>query len=163
MAVLEGTTVTSGLAPISDGADGSEHAFHLKGSGFETWGANAVLKGCWDTSAYQGIRFWMRGTASNMRFVLSVVTSDLMPAAEGGHCEQDCDNAYAPWSQPTLLPEWTRHEVSFDDLRLDNRMPGVTQYAFNHDILVVKFIFAKSENPAGAVEFEAWIDQVELF
>jgi hypothetical protein len=52
----------------SGGAPDSEDAFYLEGSGFEDWGALARLRGCWDVSSFKGIRFWAKGSITNMVF-----------------------------------------------------------------------------------------------
>lgn len=143
--------------PESGGANDSRRAMHLTGSGFVEWGAgfSLELRGGglpYNASAYQGIRFWARGTPS-LRLVF--VQQNLATGGGCGTCPEgssECTLFYG--TQASLGAEWTQFEVPWNTL--SQAAAGSTRFAPDQ-LMLIKF-----EAPA-AERFEFWLDDVSFY
>lgn len=104
---------TQTLAMIAGHA--SEYALAIHNPSATEWGgALAFWSGCFDASAYQGLKLWVRGTAPSGTASLSLTMEATSAPSEenalaGGTCEADCEPASiefpvtSVWSE-VLLP-----------------------------------------------------------
>jgi len=106
--------------PTPGGPVGSEYAASLSLSGFLSWGGAFGLTLQWsnglrcpyDASNYDGIEFWARGSGS---WMVQMSTADIVPVAEGGRCEAECEDKYVAWLS-TLDDEWTLFRFRWEEL-----------------------------------------------
>jgi hypothetical protein len=143
--------------PESGGANDSERAMHLAGSGYTEWGAgfSVDLRSeslPYDASAHTGLKFWARGTTS-LRLVF--VQQNLATGHSCATCptsSSDCGLFYG--SQVTLTDDWTEFTVPWT--ALTQAAAGATRFAPDQLMLI------KLEAPA-AERFEFWLDDVSFF
>lgn len=104
------------LAIVSPGAASTNKALHLSGSGFQGFGAGAgdmIL--CTDTSAFQGITFWAKGTSGTSNDIaLQVAIPATQATADGGDCASACFDH--PSKKVALTTAWQQYRVLFSDL-----------------------------------------------
>lgn len=141
------------LAAEQSGANDTAYALHFSGTGYESWGANVgTTLGCTDTSAFDGISFYARGT-SGTDDVLQVIAQvpAAQPVGSGGDCLADCYSH--PRAPIVLTPEWVHYAVPFAALE----HPGWGVSA-PYEGVVMGFAF-ESAGP----DFDVWVDELTLY
>jgi hypothetical protein len=113
------STATSTLAPLaiaSPGANGTSKAIHLSGSGFQGFGAGmGTMMICTDTSAFQGVTFWAKGTSgTSNNIALQVAIPQTQAVADLGDCTTKCYDH--PSKKVALTASWQQYSVKFTDL-----------------------------------------------
>jgi hypothetical protein len=140
--------------PVAGGANGSNFALHLSGSGFTNWGANAYFElragsAPYDASVHRGLRFWARGSGQ-LRVILT--QQNLAPSHTCSTCAPESGECGLFYS--TLVPlnaDWTEHILDWSTFE----PPTVLRTPLAPDQLM-KIEF---EAPAPApVDF--WLDDV---
>jgi endoglucanase len=100
------------------GADGSASAICIDGQGFTTWGGGIALdlngpttpRELYDASAYTGISFWARGSATQFRALVVDKYSDPAPML--------CSGCYDHFQTPfTAGDSWQKYEFSWSQLK----------------------------------------------
>lgn len=100
------------------GAEGTASAICIDGSGFTTWGGGIALnlnapatpRALYDASAYTGISFWARGSATPFR---AMVVDEFTDPAEGL-----CSGCYDHFQKPfTPSQEWQKFTFSWQQLK----------------------------------------------
>jgi hypothetical protein len=139
----------------------SRRALHTWGGPFPQWGALigtalATENGQdapYDTTRYDGVRFWVRSTPFGPGYTTSVRVNFPTPASNEG-CSVCGDHFGA---DIPLTPQWVRHEVRFSELEQEGF--GVPQLASHDRQNVTSIQFAFPED----VRFDLWVDDVEFF
>jgi hypothetical protein len=107
------------------GRDGTGYAANTKGGGFSVWGAGygfnlkdpgdgagGSLKSVYDSSAYSGITFWAKASATSDKAVrVNVSNKETDPA--GAICApmDKCNDHFG--SSITLTADWAKYELQF--------------------------------------------------
>lgn len=122
---MQTPTVGTDFKPdaVMPARSGSTFAAHTSGSGFTVWGAGmgfdvnnpgGTAKKVYDASAYSGITFWAKGTASKA-VRMNIPTKDTSP--EGNLCNMTdagdsvCNDHFG--TTLTLTADWTQQTVDF--------------------------------------------------
>ncbi|HTA94221.1 MAG TPA: carbohydrate binding domain-containing protein [Polyangiaceae bacterium] len=159
---------TNGFLPGSPGAGGSMHAAHVQANGFPNYAGLAVdfnnagvrpkdiaNRKVYDVSAYDGIVFNAKGTASGQMRVMAV-TKQIAGTTEGGTCD-DSNSANHCWdsygSNFSLGSDWTEVRVRFSDMSTDNASP--------FDLTSVFGLAFQVNAQNGSLDF--WVDDLALF
>lgn len=143
--------------PESNGANGSQHAMHMVGSGYINWGAGFRVDLRQDSNPYdarleRGIKFWARGTTP-LRLVF--IQRDLATGHDCATCQEsggECGVFYG--TQVALSDTWTEYTVRWSDLE-----PGT---AISTPFSPQQLMDIKFEAPA-AEQFEFWLDDVKFY
>lgn len=161
-----------------DGADGSVQSVGYAGTGFATYGSgiNFNLEGCKDLSAYEGVTFWVKGSATvaaedqmpptakdnstNFRVITAGSHAIIMDG--GVNVGGDCDASVSPnkcFMPPQkdipLTTEWVKHEIKFADLKTPpGANPGSAFSGTNAMLLGWH---------TSAADVEIYVDQVEFY
>jgi expansin len=160
-----GTQTPSGAAkPEAGGANGAGYAVHTTGSGFASWGAGIQLdlanagsgasaRKPFDASAYQGIRFYAKGTGAVRVELPTLATID---SAGGGSCATKCSDTHG--QQLTLTADWTLITVPFSKLAQEGW--GTVAALDPKTILGIAFkVPGTKETPA---KFDFWVDDLSF-
>jgi hypothetical protein len=138
---------------------GASRVLHSAGGGFEWAGVGLGLRwgyedddGTWiecayDASAYQGVQFWARGSAT-LRFSASMPA--VIPISAGGTCDEvqtPCWNPHAV--ELELTEQWQHYVLPFTDFVQTGGSLGPLDAA---SIRTMEFQF---EQPA---DFDLWLD-----
>ena len=104
------------LAIASPGANGTSKAIHLSGTGFQGFGAGlGTMMICTDTSAFQGVTFWAKGTSGTSNDIaLQVALPQTQAVADLGDCTSKCYDH--PSKKVALTSTWQQYSVKFTDL-----------------------------------------------
>jgi len=155
-----GTAVFEPVA-LSPKRGASTTSLHYSGSGYRTWGSGIGFdfnnpggaestKNPYDASAYTGVTFWAKATAStSVMFQLP----DRNTQVRGGICTS-CDHHWQ--TLVTIGTEWTRYTVRFADLQLEGgTVPTPTAFD-KTGIIMMQMHFS-----TGKV-FDVWVDDFAL-
>ncbi len=159
---------TNGFLPGSPGADSSMHAAHVTANGFPNYAGLAVdfnnsgvrpkdtaNRKVYDVSAYDGIVFKAKGTASGTMHVMAV-TKQIAGTSEGGTCD-DSNSANHCWDSYAkdfdLGSDWAEVRVNFSDMTTDNSSPFDPTSVFG---------LAFQLNASNG-NLDLWIDDLALF
>ncbi len=154
------TDETRGCVNLS--IQGDTSALHVTGEGFSDWGAGfgtalgwsaAAGNACtYDLSAYSGVRFRARGSAS---LYMNLATRDSNPENLGGSCE-DGEGCYDRHGRTVLLTSsWQDFSVDFCTLSQEGW--GASLPAFDPTTVTNLNFHVRSTQA-----FEVWIDDVEF-
>jgi expansin (peptidoglycan-binding protein) len=150
--------------PESGGANGSAYAMHTTGSGFTDWGAGLQVdlnnstdgagsgRAAFDASAYDGIRFWARGSGL-VRVELS--TRATATTDEGGTCSDNCLDNHG--QEITLADSWTEYSVSFSTVVQQGW--GLAADFSAADLLAIAF----RVNVPDSANFDIWVDDLGFY
>lgn len=167
---------TAALAPTDGGHMGK--AFHVQGSKLTGWGAAlaAILNGTtssFDASAYGGVAFWIKGTATTQdgtdKLMVLARMPDVLPGtpATGSCCDDkvlgsECYSAHR--AVVSMTAEWTEVKIAWSDFKNatygfgsaltfnPNRLRDIT-LSFNHDA---------AATTGDGTSFDVWVDGVRF-
>jgi hypothetical protein len=102
--------------PVAGGANDSNFALRMSGSGFTNWGANAYFElragsSPYDASVHRGIRFWARGSGQ-LRVILT--QQNLAPSHSCSTCAEEsgeCGQFYS--ALVPLSADWAEHTLNW--------------------------------------------------
>jgi hypothetical protein len=149
--------IGTGFLPVPGGANGTNHAVHTTGSGYQFGGVGFDLNNsttmpesmqsqAYNGSAYNGITFWAKGTGT---LRIEIPMRSFVPTDRGGSCTSGCWNVYGG-NTPALTSTWTQITIPFSSLQ---REQGGTSPPFNpSEMMGVAF--------KGGGTFDFWIDEV---
>jgi hypothetical protein len=161
-----GTQQPSGaFLPEGGGADQTLYAVHTSGNGFTFGGVGFDLNNpepsvpespqsaVFDASAWDGIVFYAKGTAS-LRVEFPI--ESLVPTERGGSCsggDAGCWNVHGK-RVGAIAADWTEYRVSFAELE---REQGGNDPPFNPSAL--QSISFKHEG----ADFDFWVDEIRFY
>jgi chitinase len=152
-------------APGPGGAPGSTRALHASGTGAAA--VAVALAPCYDASKYQGLSFWLKGTATAApRVKLMVATPATAEASRGGACVPKadpmngaCDDHFTV-AELVLSEQWTRYAVTWKQLA----QTGVGQLAgggYHPEAQILAVLFQPVWDDASRA-FDFWLDDVSF-
>ncbi|MEY4508483.1 MAG: hypothetical protein RLZZ450_605 [Pseudomonadota bacterium] len=103
--------------PALEGAAGTARSMHIVGGGFTAYGAGLILfpsaQQCtFDVSLVRGVGFWLKGSTSSAKLIVSVATTQTLDSTYCGTSCNDFHNAtYA------LTSAWTHYSMPWSDLK----------------------------------------------
>ncbi len=161
-----------------DGADETSQSVGYAGTGFATYGSgiNFNLEGCKDLEAYEGVTFWVKGSATvaeedqqpptakdnSVNFRVITAGSHAIIMDGGVNVGGDCDVSVTPnkcFMPPQidvpLTEEWVKHEIKFSELKTPpGANPGSAFSGTNAMLLGWH---------TSAADVEIYLDEVEFF
>jgi len=150
-------STTDPPVPEVGGVDGAGSALHLSGGGFSGWGANLTVElrnGAfpYDASAYQGIKFWARGSGTRLKVIF--MQQNLAPGHPCSTCDTasgECGLLYS--TELAINDAWNKYTVDWTSLT----PPTVIDTPFAPDqLMTIQF-----EVPAAAA-VDLWLDDVSF-
>ena len=146
--------------------EGANTVLRYAGSGLGWSGVTLAFLGgdgagtCYDATAYQGVRFRMKGTSTssaelNGKLRLSLVTAETQTKVYGGDLDGEGGHFYVDFS---LAADWGSFEVRFDQLNPPNWGDTLSLTTFAVSKLQ-SLDFGVDEN----ADFEIFLDDIELF
>jgi hypothetical protein len=153
--------------PIDSSRCGSQFAMHVRGRGFDDWGAHLAFSLRYDATGlapvdlrnYAGVSFWAR-VGGDHDATLRVGFQDANSAPPGGRCDPEgsagaaCYDTFGTEVQP-LSPEWQQYRLYFT--RLEQR--GVGLHA---DALDVEHLYGMEFSLSPERNFDLWVDDLFL-
>jgi hypothetical protein len=152
---------------MSDPRCGSQYAMHVRGHGFDDWGASLAFSLRYDAAGlaavdlreYAGVSFWAR-VGEGHDAVLRVGFQDINSSPPGGRCDgnggpEACYDTFGTEVQP-LSYEWQNYQLYFD--RLAQRGVGLRA-----DALEPQYMYGMEFSLSPGRVFDLWIDDIELF
>jgi hypothetical protein len=153
--------------PIVEQRCGSQYAMHVRGHGFDDWGASLAFSLRYDAAGlasvdlreYVGMSFWARVGADHDA-VLRVGFQDANSSPSGLRCDpnggpQACYDTFGTEVQP-LTYEWQQYRLYFD--RLARRGIGLPAAALD-----LEHMYGMEFSLSPARTFDLWVDDIELF
>jgi hypothetical protein len=163
------TAATIGELFQAPGADGTAAAAMTWGSGFAPVGGYAGLGVnfndpglghlCpYDGSMYAGVRFRIKGTASNSTVRFKVLLSDALPVASGGTCclGTQCEDHFR--MDFPVTSDWQTQTVLWEQLETD---PFWGNEVVRNPATLMGLQWQVT-GPAAYAAFEIWLDSVEF-
>jgi hypothetical protein len=155
---------------------GADCMMRSQGDGFTDWGGSFKLwlnasggQTCtYDATNYQGIRFYMRGSAtgtSGAAFVsaentlrVNVPTQSTSSSGQGGTCVGTCDDSFGKWC--TVTSSWALCELPFDTITQGGW--GTAALFSKNEILGLQ-IQASRYMSAVNVSWDLYVDDVTFY
>jgi hypothetical protein len=150
-------------------------AVHTKGSGFSKWGAGvgfdlnniAMMSSPYDATGYTGIRFSVKGTATNTRGALYAAAPNTLQVKVVTTANTGGDD-FASFC--AMTPDWSVCQVPFAGLARDGWEKAIMPPPMFSAAQITKVQFQASKfgdavtmPTAPPVEFDFWIDDVEFY
>jgi predicted chitinase len=155
-----GATATIAIAAAgSGGSPDSKQAIHYSGT-TGSYGATLSLSlTCYDASAYDGISFWVKGTAAagNAQVRFNVQTPVTEPVVSGGVCTAGCYGHFGKTID--LTAGWTRYKIPWADLRMPSCAPPTPPIPakFDPQKMILALSFTQVDPTKG---FDFWVDDI---
>jgi hypothetical protein len=134
--------------------DESLRAMAFNGQGFVDWGVamGIGVASCVDASAFQGVKFWVKASGSDVTGTFNLGTFETEPEPNGA-CTGGCGGTYATAFEATT--EWTEVSVPFCDLTPTGAAVGLP-------IAISKIVQIRWLIP-GEEDFDILIDDVAFY
>jgi hypothetical protein len=153
--------------PMVEERCGSRYAMHVRGHGFDDWGASLAFSLRYDVAGlapvdlgeYAGIAFWAR-VGEGHDATLRIGFQDANSSPAGLRCDpnggpQACYDTFGTEVQP-LSYEWQQYRLYFD--RLEQRGLGLRA-----DALDLQRLYGMEFSLSRERVFDLWVDDIELF
>lgn len=154
--------ITMAAEATSGGSASNSRAIHYKGAAPGGWGATLGLTvaACYDASAYQGLSFFIKGSAaagnSQIKFSLHSPISEPEPSGGCSKADQDAGKCYDHFAKVvTLSDQWTRYDIKWKDFT--QNCATDPSYVPQAEILTLSFSIL---DPAAGFDF--WIDNLSF-
>jgi hypothetical protein len=147
------------LAPVAGGTGGAtSKALHVSGTDPMGWGAEITTllvasegTGCYDASAYSGIKLSIKGRAGAKVFLIARVATIRAMEATAGHYRKE----------QVLTADWQEVSLKWADFGPSWGTPPEPRVVDPRELYSLAVLTAPG--PGGQVgEFDVWIDSVEL-
>jgi hypothetical protein len=145
---------------LLDGVRDTSHGLHVTATGYLQYAGlnvdlnNVSMKLTYDASAYAGITFWAKGSASAVgSFMFLANTSATVPPAQGGTCTSNCNDVHG--SAVALTSAWQQFFFPMCSLR---QAGWGTQVAFDPSRIISLQFQGK-----GGCDFELWLDDIAFY
>jgi hypothetical protein len=158
-----GTFVSGPEVPIEEipgGRGDSRYALHVVMEGYTSWGGGALgvldpAVGYVDTSQFDGLTLWARGTSWDSRVEVALGTPETEPVELNGECVDACHDRFK--KRIVLEPEWREYFLPWSELRQSG---WGTPATFDGRVMTVFFALGQSSGPA---HMDVWIDDVGFY
>ena len=146
------------VTPVMGGAQNSNFAVRMWGSGFSVWGAalgvplseRGMTQCAYDARDALGIRFYAKGSGT---VTISVASSATVPESEGGTCTARCFDYHAIRKQ--LSADWASYQIAWSELR-QSGWGAATNFSPG-EIMYLEFAFGVN------VSFDVYLDDLAFY